>query len=324
MEAMDLMIKKNTIQQETSTKVRLLPSPCALCGSYDNSKEIFPSNFDLDAFNPEIFSARRLPDRIHYRMVECRKCKLLRSDPVADSDTLLQLYVKSTFSYGKQIDFLKKTYGRYLELAKKISPHAKSLLEIGCGSGFFLEEAITHGIPNVWGVEPSTNAASQAPKNLHGNIILDVMRPGLFPKDTTFDIICLFQVLDHMPDPVSTLRECQKLLSPNGVILILNHDIDAWSAKLLGESSPIIDIEHTYLYSKKTLAKILDSAGLKAVEQGCAWNSYDISYLVKLFPFPKPIKTIFLFLLKFTLLGKIPVRVPLGNLYSLSVKKENK
>lgn len=322
MEAMELMIKKNTIQEETSTQVQLSPSPCALCGTYDNSKEIYPSNFDLDAFNPEVFSARRLPDRIHYRMVECRKCKLLRSDPVADSDTLLQLYIKSKFSYGKQIDFLKTTYGRYLDLAKKISPQAKSLLEIGCGSGFFLEEAIKHGIPNVWGVEPSTNAASQAPQNLKGKIILDIMRPGLFPKDTTFDIICIFQVLDHMSDPVGTLKECQKLLSPNGVILILNHDIDAWSAKLLGESSPIIDIEHTYLYSKKTLAKILDAANLKPVEQGRAWNSYDISYLVKLFPFPKFLKSFILSALKFTLIGKLPLRVPLGNLYSLSISKK--
>ena len=197
------MIKKNTIHDDPPI-VRLLPSPCALCGSYDNSNEIYPSNFDLEAFNPEVFSARRLPDRIHYRMVECKKCNLLRSDPVADSDTLLQLYIKSTFSYGNQINFLKKTYGRYLELAKKVSPNATSLLEIGCGSGFFLEEAIKHGIPNVWGVEPSTNAASQAPINLQKKIILDVMRPNLFPKDTTFDIICLFQVLDHMPDPVGT------------------------------------------------------------------------------------------------------------------------
>ena len=321
MEAMNLMIKKNTIHADPPL-VRLLPSPCALCGSYENSNEIYPSNFDLEAFNPEVFSARRLPDRIHYRMVECKKCKLLRSDPVADSDTLLQLYIKSTFSYGNQIAFLKKTYGRYLELVKKVTPNATSLLEIGCGSGFFLEEAIKHGVPNVWGVEPSTNAASQAPINLQGKIILDVMRPNLFPKDTTFDIICLFQVLDHMPDPVGTLSECQKLLSPNGVILILNHDIEAWSAKLLGESSPIIDIEHTYLYSKQTLAKILEAAGLKAVEQGSAWNSYDISYLVKLFPFPKFIKSFILFLFKVTLLGKVPVRVPLGNLYSLSVKKQ--
>lgn len=315
------MIAINKNENSANVHVKLIPSACAICGTTENSKEIYPANFELDAFNPEIFSARRLPDRIHYRMVECKNCKLLRSDPVADSDTLLQLYTKSTFSYEKQIDYLRVTYGRYLDIAKKHTPHAKSLLEIGCGTGFFLEESLKHGFEDSWGVEPSIDAASKAPSGIREKIITDFMRDGLFPSPKKFDVICLFQVLDHMPQPVETLKACRELLSEDGVLLIFNHDIKAWSAKLLGESSPIIDIEHTYLYSTETLSSILNTAGLEPLEQGSAWNDYDISYLTKLFPFPKLIKKFLLRFLKWTLLGHIPVRVPLGNLYSISKKK---
>ena len=312
------MIKLKSGDLSGQNSVNLIPSCCAICGTVENSKQIYKANFELDAFSPGVFSARRLPDRIHYRMVECNTCKLLRSDPVADSGTLLELYTKSTFDYEKQITFLKATYGRYLDLAKKYHPKATSLLEIGCGSGFFLEEALNHGISEVWGVEPSLDAASKAASSIQRHIITDFMQPGLFSEVQKFDIICLFQVLDHMPEPVKTLEACRKLLTPEGVILIFNHDINAWSAKLLGEKSPIIDIEHTYLYSTDTLGKILNAAGLKPIEQGSAWNDYDISYLVRLFPFPKILKKLILGFLKMTFLGRIPVRVPLGNLYSIS------
>lgn len=128
-------------------KVEFFPTRCAICGTLDNSREIFAANFTEDAFNREIFSARRLPDRIHYRMVRCNTCDLLRSDPVASAETLAQLYKESSFSYGDETSGLRRTYGKYLDKMRacKIANKAgevNTLLEIGCGNGFFLDEAL--------------------------------------------------------------------------------------------------------------------------------------------------------------------------------------
>jgi hypothetical protein len=78
--------------------LELRKTRCAICGSAENARELYPANFDVQALNPEVFSARRLPDRIHYRLVTCNTCGLVRSDPIADPALLAQLYHDSTFT----------------------------------------------------------------------------------------------------------------------------------------------------------------------------------------------------------------------------------
>jgi len=78
-------------------------------------------------------------------MVRCLSCGLVRSDPVLDEATLAHLYAESTFDYEAETANLKATYGRYLAKLRAFSNHQDSLLEIGCGDGFFLEQALTQG-----------------------------------------------------------------------------------------------------------------------------------------------------------------------------------
>jgi hypothetical protein len=56
---------------------------------------LYDANFEPADLNPAVFSARRLPDRVHYRMVRCGTCGLVRSDPVAHLNTLARLYEPS-------------------------------------------------------------------------------------------------------------------------------------------------------------------------------------------------------------------------------------
>src|SRR4051812_11335017 len=114
--------------------IELHSTRCAICNTEGNTTELYPANFDLQAFNPSVFSARRLPDRIHYRMVKCNACGLVRSDPVAHSAILAELYTLSTFDYDDEIASLKSTYGRYLAKLVDFGVQKGSLLEIGCGN----------------------------------------------------------------------------------------------------------------------------------------------------------------------------------------------
>ena len=290
---------------------------CAICGTEGNATELFRSTVTPEAFDARHFSARRLPDRVHYRMVRCDKCGLVRSDPAADPAKVASLYARSSFDYATEVANLSRTYGRYLGKLDRHGAQRDGLLEVGCGNGFFLEEALRRGYRDVRGIEPSRDAIESAPPSVRPLIVEDVLRPGVLPAQST-GVVCMFQVFDHLPDPGAALDEVHRVLRPGGLALILNHDADAPSAKVLGERSPIVDVEHYYLYSRATLGRLAAAHGFEVVESGPVWNDYSLSYIARLLPLPGGSKRAAQGLLEMTRLAKPRVRVPLGNLYAVA------
>lgn len=292
---------------------------CAICRTFGNAVELYPAALRDEAFSPAVFSARRLPDRLHYRMVRCGSCGLVRSDPIASTALTHELYQRASFDYESETAGLAATYGRYLSALDGYGATKEALLEVGCGDGFFLEEALRRGYASVSGVEPTVPAVRRARPGLREHIICDVMRPGIFAPES-FDVICLFQVLDHLVDPVAVLDECFACLKPCGLVLALNHNIDALSARLLKERSPIIDVEHTYLYSPATMARMFRERGFEVHRVGAVTNRLTLRYLVHLFPIPSSIKRAALRWIGETPLGRLPLSLPLGNLYLIAAK----
>ncbi|HYM54578.1 MAG TPA: methyltransferase domain-containing protein, partial [Solirubrobacteraceae bacterium] len=162
-------------------------------------------------------------------------------------------------------------------------------------------------------------AVAKAPPELDGAIVQDVMRGGLFAPES-FDAVCLFQVLDHISNPVDLLEECLTVLRGGGHILALNHNVSAWSARMLGERSPIVDIEHTYLYSPATMRNIFAKAGFADARVRSVRNTYSLAYLARLAPLPVAIKSRLLPALHTGPAGRMRVTVPLGNLCLIARK----
>ncbi len=303
----------------TDPAINFSPTRCAICETESNATQIYAANFDENTFNTRTFSARRLPDRVRYRMARCNTCHLLRSDPVADSEALHRLYAQSEFNYGDELRGLRKTYARALRRLERFGARHDALLEIGCGNGFFLEEAREQGYKFVAGVEPSAPAKALAKADIEPHIVCDVMREGLF-EPNTFDTICFFQVFDHLPAPNETLDQCFEILKPGGLMLFFNHNIEAVSARLLREKSPIIDIEHTYLYSPQTLGALLEKHGFSVCESGGVANYYSLHYLLRLVPLPARLKRIALLCLRNLKLSGLQLPAPLGNQLLIAAK----
>lgn len=295
---------------------------CAICNTEGNADELYHATFDQQALNPTIFSARRLPDRIHYRIVKCNTCGLVRSDPIVAPEVLTNLYMQSTFDYVDEVPNLKRTYGHYLAKLNKHGGKKSSLLEIGCGNGFFMEEALRHGYNNVRGVEPSIAAVAKANPEVRQHIIRDIMRPGLFEPEE-FDVICMFQVLDHIPNPDMALNECFRLMKAGGLILCINHNIEALSARSLKSRSPIIDIEHFYLYSPATMARFFLAHNFQVKDVGLVLNRYTLFYIARLMPLSLLLKRCILTILKNSHIGRLGLSFPLGNLYLIAQKPNN-
>lgn len=297
--------------------VSLHPTRCAVCDTEGNATEVYPARLDTGAFNPAVFSARRTPDRIHYRIVRCNACGLVRSDPVADSGLLARLYAESAFGYADEVVNLRRTYGRYLARLGRYGARKGALLEVGCGNGFFLEEALAQGYATARGVEPSAEAVAGASAGVRKGILCDAFRAGLFPPEA-FDVICLFQVFDHLPDPGGALDECLRLLRPGGLMLCIHHNIEAFSARLLRERSPIVDVEHTYLYSPATVSRLFEGRGFLVRQAGPAFNRYSLHYLTRLAPLPARLKGRVLAALKQAPVGLVGLWAPLGNMYLIA------
>jgi len=299
--------------------LELQASRCAICDTEANTTELYPANFNRQAFNPAVFSARRLPDRIHYRLVKCNTCGLVRSDPVADPQTIARLYARSTFDYKAEVANLQLTYGQQLRTLEKYGVQKGALLEVGCGNGFFLEVARAQGYAKVRGVEPGATAVAQASAKIRPDIVCDVMRSGLFePKQ--FDVICMFQTLDHLPQVGLVLEECFRLLKPGGLMLCINHNVEALSAKLLREASPIVDIEHTYLYSPATITRLFSRYGFLKRDVRSVSNRYTLHYLLRLTPLPGALKEVLLAGLSLSALGQVRLSLPLGNMRTIAQK----
>ena len=292
---------------------------CPICETDRHDREVYVSNFESKDLNEQVFSARRLPDRLHYRMVRCRECGLLRSNPILSPVALARLYEKSRYTYAAEAIFTRRTYGELLRRAAPLAPGRERIMEIGCGSGFFLEDALAQGFREAHGVEPSTEAIAHAPEHLRPTIRQGLYDETTFPAEH-FDAVCAFQVFDHVPDQTALLRACRKHLKKGGVALFVNHDARATTARILGRLSPIIDVEHTALFDKTTFPRIFRKCGFEVRDVFAVKNTYPLSYWTQLAPLPGLLKSPLLALLRGSSAGRIPITLSAGNIGILAAK----
>jgi len=294
-------------------RAAMIHTQCAICESDAWDRELYLDRLGVGAATYGRFSARRQPDRVHYRIVRCRKCGLVRSDPVLSEEELARLYRGSTFDYEEESVCARLTYAKYVGESLPLLKARVRMLEIGCGNGFFLEKALELGFAEVYGVEPSRLAVEAASSRVRDCIKNELFQAGLYPPGW-FSLICGFQVLDHLTRPSEALQACRVLLEPGGLALFINHDVGAWTNRILGERSPIVDIEHTYLYDQKTVARLFRKNGFEVLRVFPVRNEYPLTYWCKMAPVPAWFKGKLLPVVKRARCGRWIVPLRAGNL----------
>lgn len=295
-------------------------TPCPICHAVGEYQVLYPARFTPGHMTKSIFSARRAPDKVHYQLVQCKKCGLVRSHPIFSDDVLSSLYAESEFTYQNETGPLVKTYSRYIKKCMPLLPSCNVYLDIGCGNGFMLDEALQLGFSQALGVEPSIHAIQNAVPHPQKKILQGFFASGLFAK-SSMDLITGFQVLDHISQPNEFLDACHETLTPRGIILFINHDVASVFAKLFGESWPIFDIEHTHLYSKKTIVQLFSQHNFEVMRVFNVWNTYSLDYIVRFLPLPV-VKTMLLNIITTLHLQKTPLTLYAGNLGVIARKKE--
>ncbi len=293
--------------------MEMVSRECPLCGSTDDSYEFAVGRFDPAEWGRFAFASRKLPEYMRYRLVLCPDCGLLYANPVPVLETLTAAYESADFDSAVEAGYAARTYARLLRNILRRLPDRAGALDIGTGDGAFLRELLDLGFSEVVGVEPS-----KAPIAAAEDAVRPLIRHGLFRSDDfrgrKFRLITCFQTLEHVYQPLQLCQDAFGLLKDGGVFLCVAHNRLAWSARLLGLRSPIYDIEHLQLFSRRSAGRLLERAGFHGVRTEVVFNRYPASYWLRLAPLPKRSKTAIIAAIRSSVLGRMPIVLPAGNL----------
>lgn len=162
----------------------------------------------------------------------------------------------------KNADYRKKRFGRerMALIRQHICPDgSKELLDVGCGVGWFLEVAKEEGF-KVFGQELGKELAQWTGQRLGAKVFTKPLTE--IAQEQQFDVITMFDLLEHVPDPYDFLLGAKKCLKPRGILLIFTPNFDSLAIQIEKEhSNLIIPAEHLTYFTKKAveqLAKRID------------------------------------------------------------------
>jgi SAM-dependent methyltransferase len=247
-----------------------ISTACPVCGASEH--EVFVGGRDDPLKAADIGSSRK---EISCGMVlRCRKCQFGFRRARSNAQEMAELYRRmDTAVYQAERHSRERTARAHLGIVQRIL-RCGQILDVGCAAGIFLQQAADAGW-RVTGLEPSEELYAQASRNLAGRgevypctLEHAVLQPG-------FDAITLWDVLEHVPDPLGFLTICRKLLSAGGYLFVNVPDLDSVQRRVLGARWPLFLAEHLNYFNRSSLRGCAGRAGLKLVGFGrrSAWFS---------------------------------------------------
>lgn len=252
------------------------PMPCNLCQA-DDTELLFEG-----------------VDRLHdilgtYKLVCCRQCGLIYIDPMPTSENLAQHYPADYIPYSKAVDdepcFLKRwdrRYGVYKRCRAVVQHSVRQsgrVLDVGCATGNFLDGMRRFGNWQTVGVEPNFYASNYARERLSLNVFTGSLKEANF-EDSSFDIVTLWDVLEHVPDPMATLQEVARVLRVDGLMVLSLPNPETWEISLFGPDWAGWDIpRHLHLFTQDVLARYLKESGFKIIKITSFTGKYHVFLL---------------------------------------------
>ena len=222
-----------------------------------------------------------------FKILECKECGLLYTTPRPNKDEIGRYY-KSEEYYSHQENkegFIPKVYEKVksvnLKNKYRIATEGKGkgkALDIGCGVGDFLHTMEQHGW-DCTGVEPSEDAKVIAKKRIKGQLLSSEEQENL--PDSSFDLITMWHVLEHVNDIRWQIQQLHRLCKPGGRIIIALPNYKSYDGQYYKAEWAAYDVpRHLNHFNKETIIKILEERGLRHVKtEKLVWDAYYISYM---------------------------------------------
>ena len=160
-----------------------------------------------------------------FRFVQCKGCNLVYVNPRLNDEKIDHLYVSGRFEYQFRNLFIpsaayrkEKLYAERLKLIESYMPTGK-LLDVGAAAGHFMETALERGW-DAYGVELSPFGIEYAKNELK---IKNIYKMGLLEQKFDgdfFDAITMWDVIEHLKNPLDIVKEAYRILKPGGMIFV--------------------------------------------------------------------------------------------------------
>jgi SAM-dependent methyltransferase len=232
---------------------------CNLCGANDT-----------ELVYVEIDRLMKLPGT--FRLVRCRQCGLLYLNPRPTTEEIAHYYPEEYGPYivmpddePSWINRLDHSYGYWKRARLLSSVHRDSgrVLDVGCATGNFLNMMSHFGAWERYGCDISAAGIQYACERYGINATVGEL-VDVHYEDGFFDVVTMWDVLEHVHDPTATLAEVHRILKPGGLFLVRVPNVATWDAKLFGRFWVGYDApRHLYIYSPPTLSRFLDNAGFR-------------------------------------------------------------
>jgi 2-polyprenyl-3-methyl-5-hydroxy-6-metoxy-1,4-benzoquinol methylase len=246
---------------------------CPNCGEND-FEVLFESNIGEGDLQDGIDTVYMLPGDKYGKHVKCRKCHLVYVNPIEKASRINGNY--SGMKNG-DVAIIRGSRLRATKAQVKLIRKYKSnttLLDVGCGEGFFLFNASKAGYITK-GVELSHDAVEYAKKEFGLDVEIGPLDELQFPENY-FDVVTLWVVLEHVPYPLATLKEACRILKPGGLLAVSTPNIGGVLAKILRRRWWEIRRVHINQFTTRTLTDIVQNAGFTNVSSVCYRESISL------------------------------------------------
>jgi len=202
----------------------------------------------------------------------CRDCGFVWVTPRLEEDELVELYGEGYWSssspktvgyadYRGDAELYLRTFRLRLDRVLRDGPQGGRALDVGCAAGYCLAVLAERGF-TVQGVELSPVIAAEAQRRVGAERVYVGTLETAPLEPASFDLICLWDVVEHVVDPHALLRRARELLAPGGLLVLETQNVESRFARALGPRwHHYKHAEHLSHFTPATVTRILADTG---------------------------------------------------------------
>lgn len=267
---------------------------CVLCGSKKKTL-IYRSTLGTKKITGNQYLCTSSNYGEHGPVYRCNDCNLVFIVDDTWEENIIKSYTNAQDPvYVNEMNARVKTFNVHLKRLAKYFPKTGRLLDVGAYTGVFLNLARKVGW-KVEGIEPSKWAVRQA-----GDLSIKngILKPNIFPK-ASFDVVTIWDVIEHFSDPVKALFVVFDYLKSDGILAMTTMDVESITARIMGKRWPWYMRMHRVYFSKKTIKVMLTKAGFADIKFNPHIRYLSLRYLLSKFtkirfPFDRVIIPVYL------------------------------